>query len=102
MKAMGMMGCEEVMEKLWAFVDGELDAADETAVQRHLEVCNLCFPQYDFHRAYFRFVGHVKEGQQAPPDLRRRLFERILEEEASDNRPVGEDQRGGGDEAPDR
>lgn len=77
-----MIRCEHVLERLWDFLDGELPPEDEAAVKKHLEICNRCYPQYDFQRAYFEYTRRLQEGDHAPPSLRRRLFERILEQEA--------------------
>ena len=86
MESMGMMPCEHVLARLWEFLDGELPPADEVAVQKHLDICNRCYPRYNFQRAYFEYAGRVRERDHAPPSLRRRLFEKILEQEANDGR----------------
>ncbi len=82
MEAMGMMRCEDALARLWDFLDGELPAGEENAVRKHLEVCHRCYPQYDFQRAYFEYARQIRERDVARPELRRRLFERILEQEA--------------------
>ncbi|MGH7477292.1 MAG: zf-HC2 domain-containing protein [Longimicrobiales bacterium] len=76
-----MISCEHVIARLWEFIDGELDAASEAEVQQHLELCERCFPQYDFQRAYSEFMRRVAR-RLAPPGLRRRIFEQLLAEEA--------------------
>ena len=78
-----MIRCEEALERLWDFLDGELEAADENEVQRHLEVCSRCYPRYDFRRAYFELMRRIRERDSVPGRLRRRLFQRILEEDAA-------------------
>jgi len=82
MEAMGMIPCEHVLDRLWDFIDGELSTADEEAVKRHLEICNRCYPQYNFQRAYFEYTRRIQDRDQAPPSLHRRLFEAILAREA--------------------
>ena len=77
-----MMRCKQILEQLWDFVDGELAPVDEAAIRRHLEVCNQCYPQFDFRRAHIEFMRHLRGHQSAPPALRRALFQRILLEEA--------------------
>jgi anti-sigma factor (TIGR02949 family) len=72
-----MMKCDHVIERLWAFVDGELPAAEEESVREHLEQCGRCFPKYDWHRAYARYVHNVA-GRMADPALRRRVFQTLL------------------------
>ena len=78
-----MIRCEEALERLWEFLDGELEAADETDVQRHLEVCARCYPRYDFQRAYFELMRRIRDRDGVPRQFRRRLFDRILEEDAA-------------------
>ena len=77
-----MIVCEEALQRLWDFLDGELEAADELEVQKHLEVCGRCYPQYDFRRAYFGLMHRIRTRDHVPPGLRRRIFERILAEES--------------------
>lgn len=79
-----MMPCEHVMERLWAFVDGELPSDEEHAVREHLEMCGRCFPQYDWHRAYSRFIHGVAQRMENPT-LRRRVFAALLHESQAGN-----------------
>jgi len=81
---MGMVRCEHVLERLWDFLDGELSPEDEAAVKKHLDICNRCYPQYDFQRAYFEYARRIRDREHAPPTMRRRLFEKILEQESND------------------
>lgn len=90
MKSKGMIPCEHVMDRLWEFLDGELENGDKVAVRRHLEICNRCFPQYDFQRAYFEFTRQVRDSDTAPSELRRRLFRAILEAEKGEEEGAGE------------
>ena len=54
-----MIRCEEALERLWEFLDGELEPANETEVQRHLEVCSRCYPRYDFQRAHVELTRGI-------------------------------------------
>ncbi|MGH7482689.1 MAG: mycothiol system anti-sigma-R factor [Longimicrobiales bacterium] len=83
---MGMVRCEEALARLWEFLDGELPTQDEEAVKKHLDICSQCYPQYDFQRAYFEFTRRVRDREHAPSSLRRRLFEKILEQEANNGK----------------
>lgn len=82
-EATGMIRCEDALARLWDFLDGELPPDEQEALQRHLEVCGRCYPQYDFQRAYLAYTRHLAEKEHAPPALRRRLFQKILEQESS-------------------
>lgn len=79
-----MIACEDALARLWDFLDGELPPAEEAEVQRHLEVCNRCYPQYDFRRAYLELARRLGERETATPELRRRLFRMLLEKERGD------------------
>lgn len=75
-----MISCKEALERLWAYIDGELPEQEHGQVHDHLEVCKKCYPQYDFQRAFREFVGrHTK--QPVPPGLRRRVFMALLAQE---------------------
>ena len=74
--------CEDIMKRLWEFLDGELEPVSEKELQRHIEVCARCYPHYDFQRAYFKIMHRIKDRDPLPRELRTRLFERILAEDA--------------------
>lgn len=78
---MGKIRCEDVLARLWEFIDGELAHDERDAVRQHLEVCRRCYPQYDFQRAYLRYVRGVAGNEQASPQCRRQLFQALLEQE---------------------
>jgi anti-sigma factor (TIGR02949 family) len=75
------ISCNDALDQLWALIDQELCADDAECVQEHIERCTACFPHYDFGRAYRQLVA-LQGRQEAPPELRRRIFMRLLEEEA--------------------
>jgi anti-sigma factor (TIGR02949 family) len=79
----GGIDCGNVMDKLYEYLDQELDDEMIVKIREHLTVCKRCFPRYNFERAFLRFLaeqGRVK----APPELRRKVFAAILEEERED------------------
>lgn len=77
-----MMRCHEAMGRLWEFLDGEMPVEDRRALERHLEVCGRCFPAYDFQRAYLEYTQNLAAQAVPPPELRRRLFQALLEMDA--------------------
>jgi mycothiol system anti-sigma-R factor len=78
----GGIDCGGVMAKLYEYLDGELDdPALREKIRAHLEKCRRCYPRYNFEKAFLRFVsdqGHTS----APPELRRKIFQALLEEES--------------------
>lgn len=77
-----MIPCDQVVAKLWEYLDRELSPQASAEVERHLEVCRRCFPQYDFQRAYRDYLRRV-EREPVPPELRQRIFEALLAEEST-------------------
>lgn len=64
--------CEEVMERLFDYLDRELDGEISTEIDRHLEHCRDCFTRAEFEKklqAKVNETGTVK----APERLRRRV-----------------------------
>ena len=78
-----MTQCEDIMKRLWEFLDGELEPVSAQALQRHLEACARCYPRYDFQRAYFKIMHRVRDRDPLPRELRIRLFQQILAEDAA-------------------
>jgi anti-sigma factor (TIGR02949 family) len=83
-----MLPCDQVIARLWEYVDGELTEARAEEVRAHLEVCSRCFPQYDFQRAYRVFLRRCAE-QPVPPELRQRVFRTLLEESGREEKVPG-------------
>jgi hypothetical protein len=59
------MECEDIRKRLKAFLDGELEEADRTAIQDHLEHCQDCA---GVARQFERLTGVLKAWKaEAPP-----------------------------------
>lgn len=72
------LNCEEVIARLFDYLDGELDAGCSADIDRHLERCRECFSRAEFER---RLRTRVSESgkAKAPGRLRRRI-RNILDE----------------------
>lgn len=67
------MNCQQVLQRLWQFLDGELDEEDSGKVARHLEECRRCFSRAEFERHLRAMVRRSCESEQVPPDLKERV-----------------------------
>ena len=74
------ISCREAMERLWAYIDGELGESDAGCVESHLDACRGCYPQYDFQKAFCEFLQQHAQ-KPVPANLRRRVFMALLEED---------------------
>ncbi len=72
-------GCGDAMQRLYHFLDGELDDARRARIKRHLEQCVPCLQAFDFE-AGLRVVIARKCRDQVPESLRSRLVHVIQRE----------------------
>lgn len=82
----GVIRCREAVERLWAYLDDELDEADHRAVEEHLRFCLRCCGEVEFAREV-RQVLAARTRPELPRDVRDRLERFIdgLEEPATDS-----------------
>ncbi len=78
-----MMPCDQVISKLWEYLDGALDEARAGKIREHLEMCARCLPQYNFELAFLALLKR-NAYQPVPVSLRRKVFEALLESSAAD------------------
>lgn len=69
--------CEEAIAKLLEFLDGELDEADRSRMERHLETCRGCYTRAEFERRLRERV--VETGSARAPDSLRTRVRRLME-----------------------
>jgi mycothiol system anti-sigma-R factor len=74
--------CSDVLTRLWEYIDGELTPERTTLIRAHLERCQACYPQYDFQKAFVKFIGE-QCCHPAPPGLRRKIFQMLLESDST-------------------
>jgi mycothiol system anti-sigma-R factor len=69
-------GCEEALEALYVFLDGELTDARRIEIRHHLDDCSPCLEAFDFE-AELRLVIRQRCRDQVPESLRQRLADRL-------------------------
>ena len=67
------MNCQECLDQMWQYIDGELDLASSDELQRHLAQCRECFSQAELERRLKEMMRRACGGEQAPAHLRERL-----------------------------
>lgn len=67
-----MSDCEEILEELYEFLDGELTPETKESIRRHLDGCLDCLHIFDFH-AELRMVIAAKCRDEVPPGLLERV-----------------------------
>ena len=73
------MNCRDVETRLGAYLDGELDSAERTAVAAHLKGCRACATALDSLRAVRLAVRNELANYRAPDTLRMRVRDAVRE-----------------------
>ena len=71
--------CSEVLDRIYAYLDGELDDSDCAKVREHLDECGPCLREYGLEGAVKRLVAKHCGCDQVPADLRAKVLVRIQE-----------------------
>lgn len=67
------LDCNEVLERLWAFLDGEADEAQREELQDHIARCLGCRHQADFEVRLRQVIQAKCRTDRAPQKLREDL-----------------------------
>lgn len=73
------LDCEQVLQLVWRFLDGEMDETRYLEIQAHVAACAECGPRYQFQRRLLALVEMKCREGPVPVELKQRLF-RLLEE----------------------
>lgn len=74
--------CDEVIERLYVYLDGELTEERRIKIRRHLDDCGPCLKAFDFEFELRRVIAH-KCQDRVPDSLLARVRAALAEEERS-------------------
>ncbi|RBQ15383.1 mycothiol system anti-sigma-R factor [Spongiactinospora rosea] len=69
--------CRDVLEKVYSYIDGELDASNCTDIRVHLDECGPCLAEYGLEEAVKRLIARHCGCDPVPADLRAKVLTRI-------------------------
>ncbi len=72
--------CDDSLEKLYLYLDSELDKANTEHIRTHLEECTDCFVSFDFEKRLKRVV-HDRLQEKVPSHLLDKIKTAINEAE---------------------
>ena len=64
--------CQEALQELYTFLDGELTVEKREHIRVHLDDCNPCLEAYDFE-AELRIVISTKCKEAVPESLKEKI-----------------------------
>ena len=65
--------CSEILDRVFFFLDNELEQADCAQIQQHLDECGPCLAKYDLERTVKTLVARSCH-EVAPDGLRQRVM----------------------------
>jgi mycothiol system anti-sigma-R factor len=71
--------CSEILQRVYVFIDNELEDASNDEIRQHLEECGPCLDQYDLERSVKKLVGRCCGDEHAPDSLRAKILLRLTE-----------------------
>jgi mycothiol system anti-sigma-R factor len=71
--------CSEVLDRVYEYLDGELDAFAVGKISQHLDECAPCLSEYDLDVVLKQLVRRTCGGDCAPEELRTRIMLTIRE-----------------------
>jgi mycothiol system anti-sigma-R factor len=74
--------CTEVLDRLYAYLDGELGAPDCDKIRQHLEECGPCLREYDLDEVVKQLVHKHCGHDLVPRELRAKVLIRIQQVQA--------------------
>ncbi len=69
--------CEHVLERVYEFLDHELDDASGDAIRQHLVDCEPCLDRFDVEQAVKSLVNRACGNDRAPEHLRAKVLSRL-------------------------
>jgi len=72
----GFVGCDETIEKLYVYLDGELTEEKRSIITGHLDDCNPCLEAFDFE-AELRIVVSRRCHDDVPESLKLKIAHQL-------------------------
>ena len=70
--------CRRMLDRLYAFHDGELDESEMDEIREHLMKCEPCLDHYEVEKAYRVLIRRGCGNERAPEELQLRLHTSLL------------------------
>jgi mycothiol system anti-sigma-R factor len=69
--------CREVLDKVYTYLDGELDENNCVDIRHHLDECGPCLKEYGLDQVVKQLVAKHCGCEPVPDDLRAKILSRI-------------------------
>lgn len=69
--------CKDVLDRVYAYIDGELDDQWCSDIRQHLDECGPCLKEYGLDKVVKQLVARHCGCDPVPADLREKVLSRI-------------------------
>ena len=69
------MTCREAVDKLYEYLDNELDSVTTAQIKKHLDLCRLCCDNFEFEKTMKDLVHKCCRDARAPAPLKSKIIE---------------------------
>jgi mycothiol system anti-sigma-R factor len=66
--------CRDALERVFEYLDGELEGATREQVEEHFRVCGNCYPALAYETSFREALQRLRRGEAAPPSTRERIL----------------------------
>ena len=66
--------CRTAVQKLWDYLDAELDDQRMSEVRQHLETCRHCLPHAQFGTRFLKALSSARDRHVMPPAVRAQVM----------------------------
>jgi mycothiol system anti-sigma-R factor len=71
--------CSEVLDRVFEYLDNEMDSLDCAKIKQHLEECAPCLREYHMDEMLKALIRRSCACEKAPDELRIRVLTRITQ-----------------------
>ena len=69
--------CTDVVQRVWEFLDSELDESSAHAIRQHLAACEGCLDRFDVEQELKSLLHRSCGGDVAPSHLRAKIVAQL-------------------------
>ncbi len=77
------LSCQEALQRIYEYLDGELPPRVTDEVRRHIEICEGCYPEVKLTSELREALQRAARGQPCCPDDLRDRVAAMLRQEAA-------------------
>lgn len=76
------VSCKEALERIYEYLDGELDGVSSEQVEEHFKLCARCYPHLRLEERFRARVREALSRPSVPGGLERRVLD-VLDREST-------------------